>query len=278
VSCSKELSKEEGNSPAASSFYATLEGKLWNADSLQSLFQINGGLSINGLSKTGDQISIVLSTFNTGVFTLGASADSYAFYTNILAPVEVDYYSNVGSAGGTVTITSIDSINHLISGTFTLTLVNPGDNSSKTITSGVLNSVPYTGSGVIIPPPGNSTDTLKALVGGNKFDAAQVQVQTTSGQIIISGISNSGVQNLLLSMPDTVAAGTYDLDFTLGEYAAVYYTDVSNPLVSNANGTLVIISNNTATRTIIGTFSFNASSMDNSINLAITSGYFDVKY
>jgi molybdopterin-binding protein len=235
-------------------------------------------LSINGLSKTGDQISIVLSTFNTGVFTLGASADSYAFYTNILAPVEVDYYSNVGSAGGTVTITSIDSINHLISGTFTLTLVNPGDNSSKTITSGVLNSVPYTGSGVIIPPPGNSTDTLKALVGGNKFDAAQVQVQTTSGQIIISGISNSGVQNLLLSMPDTVAAGTYDLDFTLGEYAAVYYTDVSNPLVSNANGTLVIISNNTATRTIIGTFSFNASSMDNSINLAITSGYFDVKY
>ena len=221
VSCSKELSKEEGNAPAASSFYATIEGNLWNADSLQSLFQINGGLSINGLSKTGDQISIVLSTFKTGVYTLDASSDSYAFYTNILAPVEVDYYSNVGPAGGTVTITSIDSINHLISGSFTLTLVNPDDNTTKTITSGVLNSVPYTGNGVIIPPS-NSTDTLKALVGRNNFDAAQVLVQTQGGQIIIAGISNDGLQNLELSMPDTIAPGTYALDFTLAHICSQY--------------------------------------------------------
>jgi Family of unknown function (DUF6252) len=277
ISCSKELSNEEGNAPAASGFYATLEGNLWNADSLQSLFQINGGLSINGLSKTGDQISIVLSTFNTGVFTLGASSDSYAFYTNILTPVEVDYYSNVGSAGGTVTITSIDTINHLISGSFTLTLVNPDKSTSITITSGVLNSVPYTGNGVIIPP-GNSTDTLKALVGGNKFNAAQVIAQTASGQIVITGISNDGMQYLELSMPETVNPGTYDLDFATGTYGAVYYTDVSNPLISNMNGQLSITSNNTATKTIQGTFYFNATSLDNSTVLAINSGYFNVKY
>jgi hypothetical protein len=277
ISCSKELSNEEGNIPATSSFYATLEGALWNADSLQSLFQINGGLSINGLSKTGDQISIVLSTFNTGVFTLSSSSDSYAFYTNIFTPVEADYFSNVGTAGGTVTVTGIDSINHLVSGSFTLTLINPADNTTKTITSGVFNSVPYTGNGVIIPP-GNNTDTLKAMVGGNKFDAAQVLVQTQTGQIIIDGISNDGLQNLLLSMPEVITAGSYDLDFTLAKYAAIYYTDVSNPLVSNANGTLVIISNNTATRMIKGTFTFIASSMDNSINLNITNGYFNVKY
>jgi hypothetical protein len=278
ISCSKELSKEEGNIPAASSFYATLEGNLWNADSLQSLFQINQGVSINGLSKTGDQISIVLSSFNTGVFTLGSSSDSYAFYTNIFTPIEVDYYSNVGTAGGTVTITSIDPVNHLISGSFTLTLVNPDKNTSITITSGVLNSVPYTGNGVIVPPPGNNTDTLKALVGGNKFDAAQVQVQALSGAIIIAGISNDGKQNLELSMPENITPGNYDLDFATGIYGAVYYTDVSNPLISNMNGTLVIISNNTATRTIQGTFVFDASSLDNSITLAITNGYFNVKY
>ena len=277
VSCSKELSNEEGNIPAASSFYATIEGNLWNADSLQSLFQINGGLSINGLSKTGDQISIVLSTFHTGVFTLGASSDSYAFYTNILAPVEVDYYSNVGTAGGTVTITSIDSINHLISGSFTLTLVNPDDNTTKTITSGVLNSVPYTGSGIVIPPS-NTTDTLKALVGGNTFDAAQILVQTTGMGMIIAGISNNGLQNLDLSMPTNITPGTYDLDFTTGTYAGLYYTDVSDPLVSNMNGTLVIISNNTTTKTIQGTFSFTATSMINSNFISVTNGYFNVKY
>ena len=278
VSCSKELSLEEGNAPAASSFYATLEGNLWNADSLQSLFEINGGISINGLSKTGDQISIFLSTFKTGVYTLNSSSDSYAFYTNIFTPIEVDYYSNIGMAGGTVTITSIDTINHLISGSFTLTLVNPDKNTSVTITSGVLNSVPYTGNGVINPPPGNSTDTLEALVGGNKFNAAQVQSQTLSGAIIIAGISNDGKQNLELSMPIDIVPGTYDLDFVTGTYAAVYYTDVSNPLISNMNGQLVITSNNTTTKTIQGTFNFTATSLDNATSLSITNGYFNVKY
>jgi hypothetical protein len=279
ISCTKELSKENGTVPTSGDFYATLDGKLWNADSLELVFLSNGGVSINGLSKSGDQISITLSTFQTGTYTLNASSDSYAYYTNILATPPAGYLSNFGTAGGTVTISAIDTINHLVSGTFSFTLINPADNTSKTITSGVFDYLPYTTNGVtVVPPTGTNNDTLQAMVGAAPFTAALVQAQAAGTQLVIAGVSSDGKQNLDLLFPSAITPGSYPLDYGSGMYGAVYYTDVTNPLISNNNGTLIILSNNTTTKTVKGTFSFTATTLDNSQSIVITSGYFSVNY
>jgi hypothetical protein len=280
ISCSKELSKENGTVPTTGEFYATLDGTIWNADSLQAVFGINGGVSINGLSKTGDQISMVLNTFQTGTYTLNASSASYAYYTNILATTPVGYLSDTGSAGGTVTITAIDTINHLISGTFSFTLINPSDNSSKTITQGVFDYIPYSASGVsvVTPPTGTTTDTLQALIAGVSFNAALVQTQLEGVELVVAGVSSDGKQNLDLLFPSAITPGTYSLNYGSGVYGAVYYTDIANPLTSNANGSLTITSNNVTKKNVTGTFSFNGISSDGSETISITNGYFSVNY
>src|SRR5882672_10705054 len=125
LACSKEMSRENnghGPGPSTGDFYATLNGNLWNADSLQLVLVSSDGVSINGLSKTGEQISMLLPVFKVGTFTLNAQSVSYALYANLLDNVANVYVSNSGTAGGTINITSIDSINHLVSGTFQLTL------------------------------------------------------------------------------------------------------------------------------------------------------------
>ena len=144
ISCTKEISKEviNGTGPGAGDFYATIGGNLWNADSLQLVLVSSDGVSINGLSRIGDQISILLPTFKVGTYTLGAQAASYALYANVLNPHANVYVSNAGAAGGTVAISSIDSINKVVSGSFQFTLTNTADNSTETVARGVFDYVP----------------------------------------------------------------------------------------------------------------------------------------
>ena len=96
---------------------------------------------------------MLLPEFKTGTYTLNASSLPFSFYANVFGSLTDVYYSNSGSAAGTVTITSIDTVNHLVSGSFQFTLVNPSDNSTKTVTSGIFSYVPYSGGS------GNTTPT-----------------------------------------------------------------------------------------------------------------------
>lgn len=277
-SCTKELSKENGTIPDKGNFYATINGKSWDADSLQLVLVNNGGVSINGLSKTGEQISMVLPVFQTGTYTLNAQSVYFALYTNILSSNPVIYVSDAGTAGGSVTISAIDTINHFISGNFTFTLINTDDNTTKTITQGVFEYIPYNGGGIVNPPPAG-TDILKATVGSTPYNASQIIVQPASGQLVISSLSaDIPAQHLDLLMPVNITPGTYSLDLTQGIYGALYFNDPLNPLISNNNGTLTIISNDPTSGLIKGTFSFTGSSLTNGQTVVITNGYFSVNY
>ena len=217
IACTKEMSKEGNNStgPGAGDFYATIGGKLWNADSLQLVLVSSNGVSINGISKTGDQISILLPAFKTGTYTLGAQSSSYALYANLLNRNANVYVSNAGAAGGTVTISSIDTVNRVVSGSFQFTLTNPADNSTETVAKGVFDYVPYTAGIVgVVPPPGAPKDTMEVTVDGNKFFASDVEISDSAGQMLIAGFS--GTQDVGLFFPSDITAGTYNLDFTTG--------------------------------------------------------------
>jgi hypothetical protein len=279
ISCSKELSKETstGTQILNGNFYATIDGTQWNADSLQLALLTNTGFSISGLSKTGEQITMLLPTLKTGNYTFNALSAPIAICSNLLVNLSSVYISNTGAADGNVTISSLDSVKHLVSGSFMFTLINPTDNSRTSITAGIFNSIPYsvdTTGGITT----SSSDTLQATVGGVQFNSAQVVTSITDSTLFIAGISSDGVSDIALGMPQGVIPGTYPMDFATGTYYGVYNPSSSNTLLSQMNGTLTIISNNTVTRRIIGNFSFIASPLSSGTPVTISSGYFSVSY
>jgi hypothetical protein len=280
VSCTKEVSNENGgNGPVSSDFYATVDGIQWNADSLQLIDASNGQISILGLSKTGAEIDMSVPEFKTGTYTLNAQSVPIAAYGNIFDPSGNIYLSNVGTAGGTITISSIDTISKMMSGSFQFTLTNPSDNISKTITKGIFFNIPYTGgTGGVVIPPSNSGDTLTALVDGIKFTSAVIEPTSQNGQLFIAGITSDGTRDLALIMPTGITPGTYNLDFATGMYIGAYTPSSTEALISQSNGTLTIISNDVTAKRIKGTFSFIASSLMDATTATITQGYFSVSY
>lgn len=279
ISCTKELSKENNNGTQIlnGDFYATIDGTQWNADSLQLALLSNTGFSISGLSKTGEQISMLLPTLKTGNYTLNALSAPIAVCSNIIVNTSTVYISNTGAAGGNVTISSIDSVKHLVSGSFMFTLIDPVDNSRTAITAGVFNMVPYSVDTTGGTSP-SASDTLQANVGGNQFNSAQVVSSITNGTLFIAGISSDGVSDLALGMPSNVSPGTYNMDFATGVYFGVYNPNSNTTLLSQMNGTLTITSNDLVARRIIGTFSFIASPLMSGTPITVTQGYFSVSY
>jgi hypothetical protein len=280
ASCSKELSSEDhhGTTNQSGDFYATVDGKLWNADSVRLIQVSNGGVSISGLSKTGEEISMLVPLFKTGTYPLGGLALSYALYVNLLGDLTKLYSSDASNASGSITISSIDSVNHLMSGSFQLNLVDLSDNSSKTITEGVFTQIPYSGNIVPVTPPGALSDTLNATVDGSPFIGSTVEALQVGDQLIIAGISADGTKSIQIIMPFAITAGSYSLDFGGGVYIGVYYPDAATPLVSQASGSLTVISNDTAARRIKGTFDFVASPITSGTPANITQGYFSINY
>ncbi len=284
LSCTKELSKETGNGntqPGNSDFYATIGTVQWNADSVQQIQVSNGGVSITGISKSGDQISMILPEFKPGTYTLNAQSNSYALYVNLLEAVPAIYLSNQGTASGSVTVSSIDIVNKVMSGTFQFTLVDPADNSTKSITKGVFSYIPYTGdtSVVVVTPPGTA-DTLKATIDGNVFNSDQVLAVVQSDmELVIAGIAANQSQTLDLAMPANITPGSYTFDITGGLYFAAYSPSINLSFISNSGGTLTIISNDQVAKRIKGTFSFKGSTVTGPLQTAnLTLGYFAVNY
>ena len=278
--CTKEVSHENGSQPTSAgngNFYSTIDGKAWNADSLQIALVNNGMVRISGLSKTGEQFTMILPAFKVGTYTLSATSSGYILYVSLISNPQNAWLSNIGSASGKVTISGIDSVNKTVSGTFQVNLVNPFDNSVKSVTKGVFNNVPYI-SGNVVPPPGGVTDTLLATIDGSKFDAIQILPNVNAGALVIAGIAADG-RNLDLVMPATVSPGSYSFDIATGTYIGAYFpSSTAAPLVSINNGSLTILMNDTVARRIKGTFSFIASTTTNATTANITKGYFSMNY
>jgi hypothetical protein len=282
LACTKESSKENGqpSGPANGDFYATVDGNPWNADSLQLILASSDGVTITGTSKTGEQIAMILPVFKTGTYVVNAQSLAYAMYTNVLSDVVSVFVSNAGTVGGTITISSIDSVHHLVSGSFHFTLNNPADNTTKTITEGVFAYVPYSGDpgGTNNHPPPSGSDTLQAKIDGNSFNAVQVEVSVSNGQLLIAGFSADLNKDIAILMPADIVPGSYDMDFATGLYIGIYNPDPTITLITQNNGTLTIISNDKVGKRIKGTFSFIASPVSSGTPANITEGYFALNY
>src|SRR5665213_1638179 len=290
-SCTKELSRENPL-PAQDSvnFYAVIDGIPWQGDSLRQVnISDSGIISITGIGKNQDEISMVLPAFRQGVYAVNSQTPAYAQYNSLKEGFAAEIYltntiSDESKAGGTVSITDIDTVNKTISGTFQFKAYQESNTTTKTVTAGFFNQLPYSGSGSVINPEGppgggvSTTDTLSASINDTAWAADQVLAASQNGVLIVSGSSADGSRLVAMYMPAAVTPGNYTLNYSSGTYFAAYDPDPNTILVAQANGTLKITENDTRNKHVTGTFSFVGASLTSGVTASITNGYFSCNY
>lgn len=281
-SCRKETSIESPGSTNGT-FMADVNGSQWIAvDTLKSAYILDGQINLAGISADHRQLIITLNDTIPGAYTLNRSSTSAAYYGFVDSSGIYVYSSNQGSdsvqAGGTVTVTQIDAVNHTISGTFSFKVYRDVDGKQLQFTDGVFRKLPYT----TTAPPANGNDTLKATVDGVNWSAQVVSALALSNQLVISGSNLAGTQSLGLSMPANIAVGQYTLDYTGFTYYGVYIPGPNIGLASS-EGTLEILQNDIPNKRIRGNFTFKAVDPTDPLGVntpprQITGGFFAVTY
>lgn len=126
-------------------------------------------------------------------------------------------------------------------------------------------------------PTGSSTDTMTAVVDGQPWTAAQVQVVHSGGMVTIGGAST---QLLGIGLVFTDSAGTFTIGADPAATATVTMsTSTWAASVATGSGTITVTSI-TSTR-VSGTFSFVAPAVGTGTTPAsrtVTQGKFDVAF
>ena len=174
-----------------------------------------------------------------------------------------------------ITVTAIDAQNKTISGTFQFNggrFDDAGNLVMKKFTNGSFTNVSFAGD---IASP--SSNTFFAKVDGVPFQPTSVNSSALSGSIFVTG-KKAGVENITLTVPSTITPGTYQFS-TFGEYIGMYIVDSTQNGTFNADsGSFTIISHDTATKKLKGTFNFIGKSLFSTDTHTITEGAFEVTY
>lgn len=226
-----------------------------------------GTYTWNDFGATSSGFALAYNQVSNGITYIGARDDSGEF-------AGFDNYTDTAE----VVISSIDAINKKISGTFKFTGVRFNDTGSEVIpkifTNGSFTSIPFTAD---VPAPTGNTFTAK--LDGVAFVPTNISGISNSGRISIIGRKGT-IQNISLSLISSVVPGTYDLDNS-GDYVGQYVKDATPEGSSFAadGGSVTIISHNTTTKRIKGTFEYTATSfLLPSEIYEITDGTFEVTY
>ena len=178
-----------------------------------------------------------------------------------------------------IVITNIDTVNKKISGTFKFTGVKFTDNTGNTVTTKVFTNGSFTNLSYTadVPPP-TTNNTFFAKMDGVDFIPTNVTGVQSTGVISVIGRRGS-VENIGLTFPNTTTAGTVYNFTPLSDERGQYIMDSSFTGIYGGTGTMTIISHNTTTKRVKGTFSFLAATLlPPFLTRNITVGTFDVTY
>ena len=177
-------------------------------------------------------------------------------------------------SSGHLTITSIDTTNKRINGTFAFNAWRATDNTFKNITAGEFENVTYT---TTINSTGNNTFTIK--IDNVTFTPAVITgtyVQMMNN-IMINAADNVGSKAVGLTVPSTVTPGTYNLA-PFGTYSGQYNPNAQE-FNASTSGTITISSHNVSTKNIVGTCSFIAEPLGGGPpTYNLTAGAFNITY
>lgn len=285
-SCQKEISFDDDNNSVTGDFRAKIEGSQWVANKGAGASRMQGLINISGYSTDKKYITITLADSGVHRYTLSDATMNAAAYIDSTLPNPLAFTTNQGSypteSGGEVNITSIDTTNKKMSGTFSFKVFRMTDGLSRNITEGSFTNLSYT----TTLPPANATDTFNVKISGTQWNPPTIfavkapAIPPLPATIAVSGTDATASKVVGLIFPADITPGSYTLDFFGGTYIGQYNPN-NNPQNSQASvsGTLQIISHNTSTKRIRGNFNFRSEELLNPLAFTLlTEGYFSVTY
>ncbi|MDX1444794.1 DUF6252 family protein [Lishizhenia sp.] len=252
-----------GSSVAAKSFKAEVNGNLWQATDVTANFD-NGLVTLSG-SNGSASFSFSVNQEGQGSYLSPTSVSTMSYTAGSTASEDIE---------GTLVISSIDTGNKRISGTF-----SGQTNNGIQITLGEFTSIPYSGvySGAGIPV----TQTGAVNLDGVAFNPDILTGNQGFGRIAINLARGSDNYTVGLNLIESIAAGEYALSGQ-GDYKASFSTSGAlNDQYVAGNGTLRIIAHNTQNSYLVGEFDFTAvpSAGSTSTNTyTLSGGEFGINY
>jgi hypothetical protein len=252
-------------------FKADFNNSTWNATDYVGIVSPNF-IQIAGNKANGEGFLFLVNATGVGTYPANTNILSYTPPSS-----EFGYWStninNNNENTGFITITTINTVNKTISGTFNFK--GYWSNSDVTnippiqFTNGVFTNIPYTNQAEI-------NDTFFARVNGAEF----VDVDLLVAELGINGVDfysigaqNAALNTMTVSVRTNIGAGTYPITGVVATDVVQVIYNLNNVSYRAISGS-VIITEKTATR-LKGTFSCVT---DGAAPFTITQGAFDVAY
>lgn len=271
VACTKndDTTSSNGN------FTANINGVGWSANKYGAA-RSAGLTNVTGSSSNKMYITMTLSGQSVGVYRLTYNTANALVLMDSSTSTPINYTSNASTdtslAGGYVYITTVDTANKTVSGTFWSKVYNQSTNSSKPITNGVFTNIPYATTGST-----SGSDTLTLTLNGNYWAPPSKYTSNQSGYISIGGFEGANGKSISVALPTTVTAGAYTLASFGTTYLVNYNAATTDPYLTTS-GTITVLEHNTSTKRVRGTFAMNASNANFTATATVTNGYFSFSY
>jgi len=286
--CSNVPDVGDTDNTGAGQFSANIDGLPFSASGQNTgaFFTLNT-FNVSGINpSTGEMIVITVQNVNgPGTFDLTISGNG-AIAGGAYVP-ETGSNAFVSDISGTLTITELDLVNNITSGTFEFVGTEALTGATVDITEGVFSNL-----NVQTEAGGDPTSTLNVDVDGIPMSPDSVVgiESTTAGVTTIAIVANNNAtnQNLSLTFPVDIVPGTYEFDFFPTSPDAIigsYNPDLSvmdMPLTVSANaGSLIITNNDPVAGLVEGTFEFTGEPFPGTgmtETFELTNGEFSVSY
>jgi hypothetical protein len=262
------------DNPVPGQFKVDIDGTTYTTST--TLVYITGGsIQLTAIRPQGDSFGFLLGGTTAGTYAANGP-NNLVSYTP--AGSEYGYWGtntdDENANTGSVIVTSVNSTNHTISGTFSYTGYWSDDTATgiapKHFTNGSFTNLPY----VTNSPTG---DVFLAKINGTDFnqnDLLAITVEFGGIEFISIGAENAAGNAMTVSVKSSLSPGTYTITGNVAtDPVQLNYTVGANDAYANA-GT-VTITEKTADR-IKGTFT--ATVVIAGTTYQITAGSFDVAY
>jgi hypothetical protein len=239
-----------------------------NIDSTDLAF---GYFRILGISQTGGTIILNISNPAVGTFSLSPNSVDGIGSFQITG---INYETTNPGTSGTITISKIDTVKKIISGTFTMKVADQNAN-FRNITEGVFTELSYK---KLKPTVIYTANTYGCKVDGNPFSVGSITASATSTVITINDISPTS-ETMQLLIPTSVTSSSTIQFLTYGppNYVKGVYQNVAGTQYVSASGNMVITLHDPANRHIEGLFRYDGE-VPPSMPVAITDGTFYINY
>lgn len=269
-------------------FRADFDGQTWNANTTQAIVN-SDYVALTGLHVNGSFFQITIPNGTVGTYTwenisptnpMAVTYSPGSGQTSFLS-LSDSQASSTGYEGYTdtaeITISSIDAVNQIITGTFKFTGVRFDSTLTNTeikvFTNGVFNL------NYVENNTSPSDNSFFCKVDGEDYITTNVDGTDISGSIAINGRRGT-VETIGFSLVPDISVGTHDLEnLPMGDNnVGLYVLDSSGNTFGANPGTVTIQTHDVANKHIVGTFQFTATSFISTTTYSITEGSFDVYY